>query len=238
MRTSFQYFIQGLKLSLGILAIFSFIVFFNQFKLSHQFPIKHVQVYGLEHTSQKDIESLMTPFVTRGFFGVNVETIRNRLLHLPWVEKTAVRRVWPDAVEVRIVEKKPVAVWNDQCLLSNKGKLFYPQKTSYPENLPIFKGPEGRQVFMLKYFNEMHRLMAPLHAKIISLELSSYSTWKLALDNGVILRTAHQEVLTRLDHFVKVYAKIVGNRASDVEYIDLRYSNGVAVKWKTPVNKT
>jgi cell division septal protein FtsQ len=31
---------------------------------------------------------------------------------------------------------------------------------------------------------------------------------------------------------VKVYPKIVGMHESDVEYIDLRYSNGIAVKWK------
>jgi cell division septal protein FtsQ len=39
--------------------------------------------------------------------------------------------------------------------------------------------------------------------------------------------------LTRLSHFVKVYPKIIGERAAQVEYIDLRYQDGLAIRWKT-----
>ena len=56
----------------------------------------------------------------------------------------------------------------------------------------------------------MNRLLTPLHAKISYLELTPYLTWKLTLDNGITLQIGHKDILTRLNHFVKVYPKIMG----------------------------
>ena len=71
-----------------------------------------------------------------------------------------------------------------------------------------------------------------IQVNIAILELGPYSTWKAVLDNGIVLQIGHKEILTRLYHFVKVYPKMIGMHAKDVEYVDLRYPNGVAVQWK------
>lgn len=65
------------------------------------------------------------------------------------------------------------------------------------------------------------------------LELTPGQTWRLTLDNGIKLRVGHKDVLTRLADFVKVYTKIIRDREHDVDYVDLRYGNGLAVRWKT-----
>jgi cell division protein FtsQ len=153
---------------------------------------------------------------------------------MPWVSGIFVRRYWPDRVEITIIEKNAVARWNEQGLLSDKGEIFSPNQTTYPDKLPLLSGPDGKQITMLQTFIEMNRLFAPLHVRITQLELSPYLSWKLMLDNGMILRIGHKDVLTRVDHFVKVYPKVVGDRIMDVEYVDLRYPNGMAVRWRTP----
>ena len=178
----------------------------------------------------------MAPLLVHGFFSINVEYIRDRLLQQPWVSDISVRRNWPDQVEVTVVEKMPVARWDKATLLSDAGVLFTPKEGTYSENLPVFDGPEGKQILMLNYFNEINRLLTPLHAKISYLELTPYLSWRLKLDSGITLQIGHKDILTRLDHFVKVYPKIIGNHAGDVESVDLRYPNGVAVRWKMPVN--
>lgn len=206
----------------------------NRIDFSQYFPIKNVQVYGINRVDKQELQSLLDPLVNRGFFTVNVEYVRDRLLQMPWVAYTSVRRDWPDRLEIIVVEKTPIARWNDHSLLSEAGELFTPKQETYPAGLATFKGPEGKQILMLEYYKEINRLLVPLHARISTLELTPYSTWTLTLDNGVTLQAGHKDVLTRLDHFVKVYPKIVGNREADVEYVDLRYPNGVAIRWKTP----
>jgi cell division protein FtsQ len=231
----FRYVIQVLKIILLCVIVLSCVFIGTQFRLSKYFPIKKVRVYGVNHINQKDVQEWLVPLVTHGFFNINVDHIRDRLLQQPWASDIFVRRNWPDQVEITIVEKNAVALWNNVTLLSEAGVLFAPEQGTYPTNLPLLVGPEGQQIVMLNYFNEINRILTPLRVKISYLELTSYLTWKLALDNGIILQIGHKDVLSRLGHFVKVYPKIVGNRAEDVYSIDLRYSNGVALRWKAPV---
>ena len=208
---------------------------YSHIDLTHRFPIKNVQVYGVSRVDKDEMEALVKPLVNRGFFTVNVEYVRDRLLQMPWVANTSVRRDWPDRLEIIVVEKSPVARWNEKSLLSETGELFSPKEETYPAGLVTFTGPEGKQIVMLEYYNEINRLLMPLHARIASLELTPYLTWKVKLDNGIALQVGNKDVLTRLGQFVKVYPKIIGDRWADVDYVDLRYPNGVAVRWKAPV---
>lgn len=228
-----HYLERSVKLVLLSGLIISIFFIFNQFKWSNYFPIKTVRIYGLHRVDQQEVKNLLLPLVDHDFFSINVEYMRDRLLQMPWVADILVRRNWPDQVEVTVVERHAVAKWNGEYLLSEMGDIFSPKPDTYPRELPEFIGPSGKQMLMLQYFNEMNRVLTPLHAKISYLELTPYLTWKLGLDNGMMLQIGHKDILTRLGHFVKVYPKIIGGRASDVEYVDLRYPNGVAIRWKT-----
>lgn len=235
-KSIFHVFLQVFKFTLIGIIILSGIYFFNQVSLSPNFPIKSVKVYGANHIEHAEVQNLLVPLVNKGFFNVNVEYIRERLLALPWVADIFVKREWPDKIEIKIVEKNPIANWNDESLLSANGEVFTPDAKTYPKHVPKFNGPTGHQIVMIKYFVDINRMLLPLHVKISYLELTPYFTWKLTLDNGISLQLGHKDILTRLDQFVKVYPKIVGNRASDVESIDLRYPNGMAVRWKQPIS--
>jgi cell division protein FtsQ len=205
----------------------------NKFKSAEYFPIRNVKIFGAEHLDHADVQKLVSPFVGSGFFAIDVDKIKERLLQLPWVAQVVVRREWPDLVIVAINEKKPVALWNDNSLLSSAGELFTPDVKTYPARLPQLAGPAGEQILMAQYYAKMSSALTPLHCKITRLELTPAMAWSLTLDNGTKLSIGHKDILTRLNHFVKVYPKVVGDRITDVEYVDLRYPNGMAVKWKS-----
>jgi cell division protein FtsQ len=215
----------------GFIVCFSFFVM--QFKNIESFPIHHVKIFGAQHVDHESVQKLIFPLVSRSFFGIDVDKIKERILQLPWVAQVVVRRTWPDLVVVSINEKKPVALWNNNSLLSSAGELFTPQMGTYPTNLPQLMGPAGEQIMMSQYYDKINGILSPLHSKITRLELTPSMAWSLTLDNGMKLTIGHKDILTRLNHFVKVYSKIVGDRVFDVEYIDLRYPNGMAVKWKS-----
>ncbi len=220
------------KIAVIIAVIISLGYAISRNNFARYFPIKTVRVYGVERVDQREVQNVVAPLANRGFFNVNVEYIRDRLLQMPWVANTIVHRYWPDRIDITIIEKNAIARWNDQSLLSDSGEIFVPGQDSVPNGLPVLIGPDGQQMVMLQYFNQINRLFLPLHARISHLELTPYFSWKLILDNGVSVRLGQKDILTRLGHFVKVYPKIIGNRAADVQYIDLRYPNGLAVRWK------
>jgi cell division protein FtsQ len=218
-----------LVLMLIILCIFSI----TKFMTSAYFPIKSVKIFGAQHLDRNETQGLIAPLVKNGFFAVDVERIKESISTSPWVGQVIVRRVWPDQVIVAINEKKPIALWNNSSLLSSSGELFTPAVDTIPDGLPQLSGPPGEHLFMAQYYAKMASVLEPLHFKITRLELTPTMTWSITLDNGMKLNVGHKDSLTRLDHFVKVYSKIVGDRVADVEYIDLRYPNGMAVRWKS-----
>lgn len=233
----FHFVTQTFKLGLLGALVLSCVFLISHLHLSDYFPIQTVRVYGVNHVDQREVQAVISPLVEHGFFATNVEYIRDRMLQMPWVSDIFVRRNWPDQVSITVVEQNPVAEWNSQGLLSGNGAIFTPSRDTYPRELPHFVGPDGKHVLMLEYAKQMNHLLTPLHVKIAYLEMTPYLTWKLVLNNGVTVQIGHKDILTRLQHFVKVYPKIIGQRSADVDSIDLRYSNGVAVRWKSPATK-
>jgi cell division protein FtsQ len=222
----------------GKILIFTLFILFLIFSVSKinnpdYFPIRSVKIFGVQHLDRNKMQELVEPLVKSGFFGVDVDKIKESLITLPWVGQVVVRRVWPDQVIVAVNEKIPVARWNEASLLSSAGELFTPDLNSYPTGIPELLGPSGEHLFMAQYYAKMASVLAPLHFRITRLELTPTMTWSITLDNGMKLNVGHKDILTRLDHFVKVYSKIVGDRVAEVDYIDLRYPNGMAVRWKT-----
>jgi len=212
-----------------------FILGFEAYRIIHEtryFPVKFVSVYGAHHVDHQEMQNFLTPLVAHNFFAVDMELIQDRLHQFSWVEDIAIRRVWPDRVDIIITEHQPIALWHDGSLLSANGDLFNQGEYEGPAHLPQFVGPDGAQGTMLQYFNDFNRELSPLHVKITQLELTPYQMWRLTLDNGIRLRLGHKNILTRISQFVKVYSKIIGAKAKDVEYVDLRYPNGMAIRWK------
>lgn len=204
----------------------------SQIHLTDYFPVQTVYIVGQKQIVRDDLRDIVKPLVMPGFFAINVDTIHDRLLQLPWVASVVVTKRWPNEIVINITEKIPAARWNKVNLLSTEGEVFRPKDIDQSHSLADFVGPDGQQIVMLKYFVDINRILLPLHAKISYLELTPTDSLKLKLDNGMTLKAGQSDILTRLTHFVKVYPKIIGDEAMNVDYIDLRYPNGMAVKWK------
>ncbi len=220
-----------------LLGCSSFILFFIFLipKSFHNeyFPITDVKVFGIHHVNHEELQNLILPFISKGFFRLDLAEIKEQILQLAWVNEVTVQRVWPDKVMISLNEKNPVARWNDESLLSDSGEIFTPSHDTYPSDLPQFVGPSGEQLKLIRYYAKINNLFSPLHFKIARLELLPLQGWNITLTNGIKLNAGYKDILTRISHFVKVYPKIVGAREADVEYIDLRYPNGMAVRWKS-----
>lgn len=225
-KSSLHFFLFGLFFILILLGL-------SHLKKPTRFPIVDVKVFGATHLNRDQVQHFLKPLVQRGFFGIEIDEVKNRLLQEPWIAEVNVRRIWPNQVYINIIEKTPIAIWNETSLLSSKGELFNPGENNLPADLPQLIGPESKQLFMMENYFKIASVVKPLSFKITRLEWMSGQFWNLTLDNGIKITANNKDILTRLGHFVKVYQKIIGERANDVDYVDLRYSNGLAVKWKT-----
>lgn len=232
-QTSFH-FIKILKLFFFLLAGIGFLLIFRQvITNNHYFVIQNVKIVGVKQTDPKLIKEVLIPLVHKNYFSADIQGIKEKLLQIPWVLDAKVKRVWPSEIHITVFEHTPIAIWNKEALLSANGEIFTPANMPLPNNLPIFMGPSGKQMEMMAYYQLMNKMVKIKNLKITQLWLTSDASWNMIFGNGIKINLGNKDILTRLDHFVKVYTKIIGERTLNVQYVDLRYPHGLAVRLKS-----
>ncbi|HET9843695.1 MAG TPA: cell division protein FtsQ/DivIB [Gammaproteobacteria bacterium] len=223
-------FLVGFSLGLFVVLLASSIYLLSSLKL---FPIRYVEVVGNhEHVPHVEIYEVMQPGLLKGFFGLSVNRLRKELCSLPWIKHAIVRRVWPNKVLIKIVEHEPLAVWNNQAILTKNGALITPKNVSLVESVPYFFGPEGKYHQIIAEWRKMGETLAKIDLNITHLELAPRGAWQLTLDNGITVRLGTHDIQSRLDRFVRAYDKVLFKQEKTIEYVDLRYTIGLAIGWK------
>ena len=69
--------------------------------------------------------------------------------------------------------------------------------------------------------------------RLTALSLDARGAWELRLDNGVTVRFGRRQVDERFERFLTVALHMICQRAADIAYVDMRYTNGFAVGWRS-----
>ncbi|HBY55705.1 MAG TPA: hypothetical protein DEG23_02685 [Coxiellaceae bacterium] len=197
------------------------------------FPINHVKIFATyEHVEQQSLQKAIDSYLNNGFFYLNVISMRQQLLKLPWVYEASVQRKWPDTVVVNIIEQKPILQWGKNALINPEGVVFAPPISTFPQGLPIIFGPEERELEIFTLYKKMQLLFEPLDLTVKQLILSPQHHWEILLSNNAVVYLKEAEPLSQLELLVNLYRKITADREKEPKSIDLRYNSGLAVKWE------
>ncbi len=183
--------------------------------------------------SRVALERSAGQWVGRSFFATDLSDVKDRLEQRPWVESAAVRRVWPDRFAIEIREKKPLAYWSDGRLVSRTGEVFAPPNPEVAGKLPVLSGPDERVMDVIRMARTLSDTLAANEVGFAGLNLEQRGAWTLTLSNGIEVVLGKDQVHERFERFVTVYQERLVSRANEVKRVDARYSNGVAVKWKS-----
>ena len=193
------------------------------------FSVRVIDVQGeLTHVTHEQLEYVVRHELKGTFFTLNVASIRDAFSKLPWVKSVSVYRRWPDKLEVVLTEYQALARWGESGLLDHEGIHF---EAASNENLPILEGPSGSEQEMVKAYLNFKKMLSPIGKVPTHVWLSSRRAWKVALDKNMIVEIGRDYVDERISRFVKVYQNTLAKlHQHEVNYVDLRYTNGFAVK--------
>ena len=197
-------------------------------------PIRAVRVTGpFRHVSPLTVERAVADVALgSGLLTVNLHRVRAAVAALPWVAAVSVRRMWPDALAVRISEQVAAACWNGDGLVNRAGKVFVTGLADPPAALPRLSGPPGTSAKVMRRYLAMRGELASSGFAIASLALSARGTWKFTLNDGIRVRLGRSDLDSRFNKFVDVALAIVKRRAHAIAYVDMRYMNGFAIGWR------
>jgi cell division protein FtsQ len=196
-------------------------------------PVRVVGVDGeIHHLDRPRLETAVADAVDGSFFSVDLEQVRHKVEQLPWIESASVRRIWPDTLRVRVVEQVPLAYWGSDGLVSQRGEVFRPEQLPKLEGLAVLEGEDASAPRITREFLSMRTLLATAGLGVKHVWVDARQAWLLETEDGVMLNLGRREVMPRLTRFVQLYPALKAQAGGEPEAVDLRYTNGFAVRWR------
>jgi len=192
------------------------------------FPVRKISVEGdLDHVTKKQLEYVIKNELKGTFFTLDLAKTRQAFEKLPWVRRVDVRRHWPDRLEVNIEEHQAIARWGNESLLNSHGETF---DAASNDPLPVFEGPAGSEKQVLAGYREFREALAATGRHPTRVWLSARRAWRLELDRQLILEIGREDASERVRRFAAAYPDSLARLELAVDYVDLRYPNGFAVR--------
>ena len=201
-------------------------------------PLRQLALQGeLTHITREQAEGAAHAGAVGTFLSVDLDMVRRAFESLPWVRKVEVRRVWPDRIQVSIEEHVALARWGADAqarrLVNIYGEVFAGELPD-AARLPQFSGPVGSAQEVTRHYAAFRQALAPLQFEPRQVLLSPRYAWQLRLSNGLTLELGRDQlkepVLQRLARFVAFYPQTLGRLNRRLQYVDLRYPSGFALR--------
>jgi cell division protein FtsQ len=219
-------------------------IVFATYQLSLQMldrEISSLEISGpFQRVTALHIEAAISEEIDAGFVGSDIDRIQDLIVALPWIDQARVARRWPSQISITVTEQVPAAVWGDSGLLNTRGELFVNELRHVPAELPRLSGPDASSAEVATRYLAVREQLIPLGLDVRRVHLDARGSWEMTLGNGIEVRLGRKAVADRTDLFLDVVADIITGRAMEIEYVDMRYSNGFTIGWKggskTPVS--
>ena len=214
------------------LIFITFIFLCYQLMTSSNFPINEIGIKGeYENVNKSQVDLIKNKYIKKNFFAVNLEETREAFKKLPWIRDVSIRRDWNKfGLLVEIESHKPIARWSNRGLVNSYGEIFH---AAYEDNLPLFVGPdEFVEEMSVKYY-QINKILEKELMQIGTISLSNRLSWEIYTNNNMrffLGKENGNNIVKKLNALIENYQFILSESKSRIEYVDLRYKDGFAVK--------
>ena len=199
---------------------------------ANSWPVTQLTVQAeFKHVGAEQIRAAVQPRLGKGFFALDLDTLQKAVAALPWVESVEARKRWPDTLLLRIYERQPFAQWNDKQLISRQGLVFSAPGADV-STLPSLHGPDPRLAEVVSFYADAQKAFNGARLRIAGVALTDRGSWSVSTVGGAqIVIGDRDQAGRRLRRFLDVYPQLVVGHGDGFVYVDLRYTNGFAVRW-------
>lgn len=220
--------LKRLTLLVYLLIIPLVIFLIQQSLIRSNFPINEIQIKNqYEKVDSLQVDLIIQQYLRGNFFGLDLNLTRNVFKKLPWVREVSVRRIWPDKIEISIEEHQVIARWGNVGLVNDKGEFF---NAAYQDDLPYFWGPKNFVSEITQKYFEINKILSKELMQIGTISMSDRLSWEIQTDNNIKIVLGRKDILKKITNFVEHYQTVLTEINNRIEYVDMRYKNGFAIK--------
>ena len=205
------------------------IITFDNFNQS----IDRVIINGeFNYLSERDVIDLIDENVQTGFLTLDLPELNRKIVEQDWIRSSSIRRSWPATLIVNIEEEIPVARWGEQQLLNNVGDYIDVINKDSVSHLPVIFSQAGDTKEIIKIYQLISELLGPIGVRIDEVESDNAGSWTLTVLSDIKIILGRDQLVEKLQRLQSVWLAELSSQEKNINVIDLRYPNGLAVKWK------
>jgi cell division protein FtsQ len=194
------------------------------------FRIAAIALSGEKEVSREEV------FTTAGVTGrasllfLDADAARMRLLANPWIADVAVLKLYPNRLQITIIERHAFALWQKDgrvSVIAADGTVLEPFVENRYLGLPLVVGRDAERQAkeFLAIVDRYPDIRSALRASILVAD----RRWDLRLTNGINVQLPESDVEAALDRLVKLdHDKMLLSR--DITLVDLRLPDRVTVR--------
>jgi cell division protein FtsQ len=152
------------------------------------FAIENVKITGQSETSEVDVLDSLQLGSFPSLLTFDVEAAKARVESLPWVAQATLRKLFPDTLEIAVVEREPYALWQHGgalSLIDDTGKVIADAFSDRYAALPRVVGPLAAE--KATAYAALIESFPSIARRTRAGVLVSGERWTLVLDNGMQL---------------------------------------------------
>lgn len=196
------------------------------------YPLKSYEILSpVEKVQSQQVERVMQRFVGQSFWSLSLKEVQSQLVAIEWVMRADVSRVWPNRLQIELIEQAPVARWGDNGLINHLGDVFYPHELGDYVRLIRIDAPLEVRHQALEETLQMRKSLLMIDKMLVSARFDKDKSWQVVTADGLVVYLP-QDWQSILQRFVKAYAQLKPQDISKAVHFDLRYSNGFSVSYQ------
>jgi cell division protein FtsQ len=207
--------------------------------------VRRIVVSGQHRLSVGEVEALVGGVRGQNIFRIDFDEYRQRVLDSPWVASVTLWRVLPATVEVRVVERVPMAIarlGRELYLVDDAGVIIDQYGARYRDlDLPVVdglatwtdrKGPDvsRERVQLTSALLEALSARPDLRRRVSQVDVSNPRDAAVMFDGEPVwLHLGRERFLERIHTYLEL-APTFGEHFDHVDYVDLRFDERVFVR--------
>ena len=197
-------------------------------------PIKAVVIStALHNVSKQEVRSVAAKYTNDGFFTINLPNFENDLEQIPWVYRASIKRQWPGKLVIAVTEQSPRFRWTGQSLLNEEATPFLVNNFEDYLALPKLSGLAGREFYLATLYEQFNERFERLGSPIASIEEDARYDKVITLANGITINVGREHTSQQIERCLQSFSEFTERERAAIAEIDLRHSNGFAVRWNS-----